>query len=319
MLGHNRCSTRGTRRDRPSDYRAERMKPLRRDAAHCAGLAVQSFRRQRCDRIDSGRARSRDEARGESGKRQHGGPHQKNTRLADGRLDERHIQWLGQPEREAYPHSKANEKQDEPLGHEEPDDASGTCAERQADANLPLAMGDTVYQQNIHATDRQRRGENPEERDESRHEPRTGGRSRHELFHFDADPSVLGRPITVAGKSVTIIGIAPRGFRGLSLAHDPAVYVPLETIADVGPSAYNFFGLPDHGSSPTAGITIIGRLPQGATAEQIAARLEGLFLADGRYSALTLVDIIRQPFRRLHATGCRGSRNCSRGRSHCSS
>ncbi|MFI5235926.1 MAG: ABC transporter permease, partial [Gemmatimonadales bacterium] len=45
--------------------------------------------------------------------------------------------------------------------------------------------------------------------------------------HCGADPAVLGRQITVNGQSLTIIGVAPRGFQGTTLGVTPAVFVPL--------------------------------------------------------------------------------------------
>jgi hypothetical protein len=41
------------------------------------------------------------------------------------------------------------------------------------------------------------------------------------------DPQVLERPIRVNGHSFTVVGVAPRGFTGLTLGNDPDVYVPL--------------------------------------------------------------------------------------------
>ena len=44
---------------------------------------------------------------------------------------------------------------------------------------------------------------------------------------FNSDPAVIGRTITVADKPVTVIGVAARGFRGLSLAVTPDLFLPL--------------------------------------------------------------------------------------------
>jgi len=41
------------------------------------------------------------------------------------------------------------------------------------------------------------------------------------------DRSVLGQPLTVNGKSLTIIGVAPRGFEGTTLGFRPDLFVPL--------------------------------------------------------------------------------------------
>ena len=42
-----------------------------------------------------------------------------------------------------------------------------------------------------------------------------------------ANPSVLGKQITVNGRPLTIIGVAPRGFSGTTLGVRPDVFVPL--------------------------------------------------------------------------------------------
>jgi len=42
-----------------------------------------------------------------------------------------------------------------------------------------------------------------------------------------ASPSVLGKPITVNGRPLTIIGVAPHGFSGTTLGARPDVFVPI--------------------------------------------------------------------------------------------
>jgi putative ABC transport system permease protein len=99
---------------------------------------------------------------------------------------------------------------------------------------------------------------------------------------FGANPDVIGESVRVGEKLATIIGVAPRGFRGLSLAQDPAMFLPLETIADVGPPTTNYFADPQHTSSPTAGLGIIGRVRAGQTFEEARARLATVGPLPGR-------------------------------------
>ncbi|HET7024932.1 MAG TPA: ABC transporter permease [Gemmatimonadales bacterium] len=47
------------------------------------------------------------------------------------------------------------------------------------------------------------------------------------------DPSVVGQQILVNGKSLTIVGIAPKGFDGTTLGTQPAVYVPISMRAQM--------------------------------------------------------------------------------------
>jgi predicted permease len=90
---------------------------------------------------------------------------------------------------------------------------------------------------------------------------------------LNADPGALGRVLTLGRAPVTVVGVAARHFRGLTLNAAPAIYLPLETIADVGSPIVNYFATPEHGSSPTEGLTILGRTREGESAAQIGARL----------------------------------------------
>ena len=99
---------------------------------------------------------------------------------------------------------------------------------------------------------------------------------RHWRAAFAANPGVIGQSLNVGGHPATIVGVAPRGFRGLNLAQDPAIFLPLETIGDVGQATTNYFADPQHPSSPTASLGIIGRLRQGQTSDEARARLAAL-------------------------------------------
>ncbi|HXI28222.1 MAG TPA: ABC transporter permease, partial [Vicinamibacterales bacterium] len=47
------------------------------------------------------------------------------------------------------------------------------------------------------------------------------------LCRFGGDPAVLNQPITVNGQSMTIVGVAPRGFDSTTLGVKPVVYAPI--------------------------------------------------------------------------------------------
>jgi predicted permease len=47
------------------------------------------------------------------------------------------------------------------------------------------------------------------------------------LTRFDADPGVVNKTMIVNGQSLTIVGVAPRGFEGTTLGVQPKVYVPI--------------------------------------------------------------------------------------------
>ena len=44
---------------------------------------------------------------------------------------------------------------------------------------------------------------------------------------FGADPNILNETIIVNGQSLTIVGVAPRGFTGTTLGATPQVFVPI--------------------------------------------------------------------------------------------
>lgn len=96
---------------------------------------------------------------------------------------------------------------------------------------------------------------------------------------YDRRIDVLGRTILVAGKAVTIVGVGPRGFRGLELATPIDVYLPFHTVADVGSPLTNYFANPSHQSSPTSGTKIVARTRPNASREQDAARLSAIAAA----------------------------------------
>jgi predicted permease len=47
------------------------------------------------------------------------------------------------------------------------------------------------------------------------------------IEHYNADPSVVGRHVTLSGYSVTIVGVAPASFAGILATSRPDFYIPL--------------------------------------------------------------------------------------------
>jgi hypothetical protein len=93
---------------------------------------------------------------------------------------------------------------------------------------------------------------------------------------FDGRADAIGRRLTVAGQSVTIVGVAQPPFRGLDVSRSTEFYLPFHVIGDIGPSVTNYFADPGHRSSPTSGVRMVGRLAEHITAAQAAARLASL-------------------------------------------
>ena len=93
---------------------------------------------------------------------------------------------------------------------------------------------------------------------------------------FNADPAVLGREIRVEGRAAVIVGVAPRGFRGLDLTKAPDLYLPLHTAGQIVSERNPFaepIGNPPRMSSPSTWLTFVGRRPAGSSQERAADQL----------------------------------------------
>jgi putative ABC transport system permease protein len=94
---------------------------------------------------------------------------------------------------------------------------------------------------------------------------------------FEARPQVIGDRIVVNGHAIPVIGIAPRGFRGVDLTDAPDVYLPLQSIADViGPGHNLFSDKAENGFSPTGWVRTFGRLKPGMSRPDALAGLSAL-------------------------------------------
>ncbi|HEY6307531.1 MAG TPA: ABC transporter permease [Candidatus Angelobacter sp.] len=87
---------------------------------------------------------------------------------------------------------------------------------------------------------------------------------------FGRDPGVLGRSIRVDHTSLTIIGVAPRGFRGVAPARLIDVWAPLNTtlLMQLAPILSN----PNNYS-----VSVIGRRRPGVSLAQVQADLQVIF------------------------------------------
>jgi predicted permease len=91
---------------------------------------------------------------------------------------------------------------------------------------------------------------------------------------FTRDPAIVGRSVTVNGVTFEIVGVMPRGFRGLTVS--PADYwAPFSTIGRVRPK--------DRGREADIGVDIIGRLKPGASRQTAQAAL-AVWASAGRSS-----------------------------------
>ncbi len=87
--------------------------------------------------------------------------------------------------------------------------------------------------------------------------------------HFDGDRGVVGRTVEINKHPFTIIGVAPREFRGTDLIFSPAMWIPIvET-----PTILGFNSLPNRGDH---NLWVMGRLKPGVTPAEAAADLNTL-------------------------------------------
>ena len=86
--------------------------------------------------------------------------------------------------------------------------------------------------------------------------------------HFASDPNIVGRQIALDGVPVTIIGVAPASYRGLSSILDVQAYVPLAMIVPIENTP-----LTDFNKQANRNMHIYGRLQPGITPRQADAAL----------------------------------------------
>jgi len=90
----------------------------------------------------------------------------------------------------------------------------------------------------------------------------------HELWRraFGGDPAIVGNTLTVAGTPVTIVGIAPAGFRFPAGGALPATGMPADTQPDILRVA-----------NADASFNVVGRLAPGSTPASATSELEDIF------------------------------------------
>ena len=87
---------------------------------------------------------------------------------------------------------------------------------------------------------------------------------------FSADPSIIGKSVTLSGKPFTVIGVAPLGFHGVDQILDTQFWIPLGNIEQLA------IDIPDRSSRELRWLAVIGRLKAGVTRNQAAAELNTL-------------------------------------------
>ena len=95
---------------------------------------------------------------------------------------------------------------------------------------------------------------------------------------FHADPSMIGRTIRLNGNPYTLIGVAPPGFVGPLLGVATDVWLPTALQPEVDPPSAAVRRARGHSAifdlRRSRGLSMVGRLPGGASLDQVASRAE---------------------------------------------
>jgi putative ABC transport system permease protein len=88
---------------------------------------------------------------------------------------------------------------------------------------------------------------------------------------FGGDPGVLNRTITLNGLSMTIVGVAPPGFYGITIGDNPDVMVPVMMKAQMTPT------WDDLQNRRSRWLTVMARLKDGVSREQAEAAMNVVY------------------------------------------
>jgi predicted permease len=88
---------------------------------------------------------------------------------------------------------------------------------------------------------------------------------------FGADPTLIGKLISINNHSFTIVGIAAREFRGPNLDAEVELWFPMTQLPRIQPSSAASFN-----RRSARWLRIIGRLKPGVTAEQAQSNIDGI-------------------------------------------
>ncbi len=95
----------------------------------------------------------------------------------------------------------------------------------------------------------------------------------HEFWmeRYGGDPKAVGQTIIVNGKTLSIIGVAPQGFRGTTLGAEPMIYVPVGMRAAVSTWRNQFENRRSYW------VYVFGRLKPGASLQQSQTQINQLY------------------------------------------
>jgi predicted permease len=118
---------------------------------------------------------------------------------------------------------------------------------------------------------------------------------------FGGDPDLLGKELTLNGRSFTVVGIAPAGFNGAGVGQNVDIYMPMMMQALVRPPRGGYSGELDADLLTKRGprwLVMVGRLKPGVNQEQaqvamrtIASQLEQAYQSTNRGVNVTLFPV----------------------------
>jgi predicted permease len=88
-----------------------------------------------------------------------------------------------------------------------------------------------------------------------------------------ADPNVVGRTLIVNGEPLSIVGVAPQGFRGTTPGRRPSVFVPI----GFRESTHDYASVPGLDDRRFYWVYLFARLAPGVSREQAGAAIEPLY------------------------------------------
>ena len=108
------------------------------------------------------------------------------------------------------------------------------------------------------------------------------------MRRFGASTAVLGRTFSLYGRSFTVIGVTPPGFRGISVGDVPDLYFPISMAPAVQPGPPLLTNPP--GVSRVMWLQVMGRLQPGFTRAQAQAATNVVFRRTVRRQAAAAAD-----------------------------
>lgn len=96
------------------------------------------------------------------------------------------------------------------------------------------------------------------------------------MRRFGGRADILGKVLTFRRTSLTIVGVAPKGFIGEVVGQNPDLWIPLGMHAGVSPSNDTLYDTPP---DKWMWLHVFGRLKPGATVEQAQAQSNSIFKA----------------------------------------